>query len=190
MKQVWLKEYEESVEKMALNWTMTMDEDRVCFSIYSPTGRYFDFDVATSDVEDIETLSQAVRQYYEDFDVSYETYIWLDNRGHGANGAPYEMEDVLNDTKWIDDALEQLSDALLEVELSDDVGLQIGDKVKMNDVAIENYGEEYRDKTFTVSKISRSTEEHPGYDEGLADEALYDFEELEFSLYDYEVYEV
>lgn len=63
-------------------------------------------------------------------------------------------------------------------------------KVKMNDVAIENYGEEYRDKVFTVSKVSRSTKDHPGYDEGLADEVLYDFEELEFSMYDYEVYEV
>lgn len=190
MKQVWLKEYEEAVEKMALNWTMAMGGDEVRFTIYPPAGQEFSFSVTINDTDDLECLDQKVLNYYINFDVSYETYIWLDNRGHGANGAPYEMEDVLNDTKWIDDALEQLSDVLLEVELSDDVGLQIGDKVKMNDVAIENYGEEYRDKTFTVSKISRSTKDHPGYDEGLAGEALYDFEELEFSLYDYEVYEV
>ena len=34
-----------------------------------------------------------------DYDVSYETYLWLDNTGHGKNGAPYELEDVLEDIK-------------------------------------------------------------------------------------------
>ena len=34
-----------------------------------------------------------------DYDVSYETYLWLDNTGHGKNGAPYELEDILEDIK-------------------------------------------------------------------------------------------
>ena len=78
--------------------------------------------------------------------------------------------------------------------------MRIGDKVLMTDDAIENYGEEYRDKEFTICAISwryMPAKEfydknmphgyHPGYDEGVGDSELYDFEELEFSLYDWEI---
>ena len=35
--------------------------------------------------------------YYNDFDVSYEAYLWLDNTGHGTNGAPHDMKAVYED---------------------------------------------------------------------------------------------
>ena len=38
-----------------------------------------------------------LRDYINDFDVSYEAYLWLDDTGHGRNGAPYEMIDVYED---------------------------------------------------------------------------------------------
>lgn len=43
---------------------------------------------------DIETLKNDLADYINDFDVSYETYLWLDECGHGKNGAPYDMKDV------------------------------------------------------------------------------------------------
>ena len=63
---------------------------------------------------------------------------------------------------------------------------EIGDKIKMTNVAIENYGNKYAGRVFTVSHIARNRQEHPGFDE-CAGSALYDFEELNFSLYEWEM---
>jgi hypothetical protein len=49
----------------------------------------------------------------------------------------------------------------------------------------ENY-DEYRDKTWTVSGVFYSREEHPGYDKALG-EKLYEAEGLPFALYEYEI---
>lgn len=42
-------------------------------------------------------MIDSIHQAFDNFDVSYEAYIWLDNTGHGTNGAPYEMRGVLED---------------------------------------------------------------------------------------------
>ena len=48
-----------------------------------------------SDVDCVRWMDNEI----ESFDESYATYIWLDEFGHGKNGAPYEMCDVLADQK-------------------------------------------------------------------------------------------
>lgn len=65
-----------------------------------------------------------------------------------------------------------------------------GDTFKMTEEALDNYGEEYRDKIFTVSHVATSKEDHPGYDEAADGMKLYDADELKFSLYEYEVEQV
>ena len=44
-----------------------------------------------------------------------ETYLWLDNRGHGKNGAPYRMRDVLEDMEAAEKMVEDLLDAIREI---------------------------------------------------------------------------
>lgn len=61
---------------------------------YSPAGQ--DFSI-TVEGENIDEIIDSIYSAYEDYDVSYETYLWLDNSGHGTNGAPYELRDVLED---------------------------------------------------------------------------------------------
>ena len=81
------------------------------FEKYSPAGRDFVFEVCVPNDEDeyviYDSVADAIYTYFEGFDVSYETYIWLDEEGHGKNGAPYDMSDVYKDTesceKMIDD---------------------------------------------------------------------------------------
>ena len=81
------------------------------FEKYSPAGRDFVFEVCVPNDEDeyviYDSVADAIYTYFEGFDVSYETYIWLDENGHGKNGAPYDMSDVYKDTesceKMIDD---------------------------------------------------------------------------------------
>ena len=88
-------------------------ETEIIFSFekFSPAGRDFVFEVCVPNDEDeyviYDSVADAIYTYFEGFDVSYETYIWLDEEGHGKNGAPYDMSDVYKDTesceKMIDD---------------------------------------------------------------------------------------
>ena len=67
-----------------------------------------------------------------------------------------------------------------------------GSKVIMTENAVENYGEKYRDVVFVITHVSRSEQDHPGYDSCVG-ENLYDLKfaesNIEFgsSLYEYEV---
>lgn len=73
------------------------DGDYYWFGKYSSAGQDFGFSIDTG--EDIGEFAKNVLRYYEDFDASYEAYLWLDNTGHGRNGAPYDMGDVYEDMK-------------------------------------------------------------------------------------------
>lgn len=61
-----------------------------------------------SDVED------ALWHYAEDFDPDEEAYKWLGSDGHGINGAPYHMADVLEDMEDAKQMIYDLSDAFKE----------------------------------------------------------------------------
>lgn len=79
------------------------------FSKFTPAGQDFSFS-ATMKGNSLDTLIDDMEEYYESFDVDKETYLWLDNDGHGKNGAPYRMKDVLEDME----AAEQMIDSLIE----------------------------------------------------------------------------
>lgn len=68
----------------------------VCeFSKSSPAGQDFSFTIYTDD--DGSSLQQDIYEYYKDYVPSQEAYYWLDETGHGKNGAPYDMRDVYDD---------------------------------------------------------------------------------------------
>ncbi len=67
-----------------------------------------------------------------------------------------------------------------------------GDEVLMTDDALENYGDQYRDVVFKILFVSKSTDDHPGYDMGVYPMGLYDLESPDTShfgssLYDWEL---
>ena len=89
-------------------------ETEIMFSFqkYSPAGRdfYFEVSVPNEEGEDTfyENITEAIDKYWEGFDVCYETYIWLDETGHGRNGAPYDMKDLYEDTQACADMIHDL----------------------------------------------------------------------------------
>ena len=93
-------------------------ETEIIFSFekYSPAGRDFCFEVSVPNDEDedviYENVADAIADYWEGFDVSYETYIWLDETGHGNNGSPYDMKDVYEDTLYCSGMIHDLLVAL------------------------------------------------------------------------------
>lgn len=98
-------------------------EKMVSFSFekYSPAGRDFYFEVSVPNYEDeyviYESVADAIYTYFEGFDVSYETYIWLDEEGHGKNGAPYDMSDVYKDTESCEKMIHDLWRSFQDKEL-------------------------------------------------------------------------
>ena len=89
------------------------------FDKFSPGGRDFSFEVEMK-CANINSLIENIDKYYEDFDVDYETYIWLDQWGHGKNGAPYSLRAVLEDTEAIDKMIEKLLDAFRQMEVPEE----------------------------------------------------------------------
>lgn len=82
------------IEEEGFSVSRDDDDGSYTFQIYSPAGQDFFFTISG------ETMAEFIlniAEYYEDFDVSYEAYLWLDNSGHGTNGAPYDMKDLYED---------------------------------------------------------------------------------------------
>lgn len=48
------------------------------------------------------------KNHVENYDCSSEAYIWLDNFGHGKNGAPYDMHDVYTDMEEVKNCFESV----------------------------------------------------------------------------------
>ena len=91
-------------------WQIRKYDDRVIFSIYSPCGVRFGFDICTDEYYDTEAeaaedLLVKIRVAYEIFDVSKEAYKHLDENGHGKDGASYKMIDVYKDVEECQDAI-------------------------------------------------------------------------------------
>ena len=91
-------------------------EDEYCFSKCSPAGQDFNFSIDKTEIETIEDLADAVYNYYENYDCSEEAYIWLDNTGHGKNGAPHDMKDVYEDMEACETYIYELYELLEEEE--------------------------------------------------------------------------
>lgn len=85
------------------------------FSKYTPAGQDFSFSVAMKD-NNLDALVADIEEYYEDFDVDSEAYLWLDENGHGKNGAPYRMRDVLADMEAAEKSIENLLDAIKDID--------------------------------------------------------------------------
>ena len=81
------------------NFVLTYDKKNMIymFSKMSPAGQDFNFEVDIGC--DIEDFARNIYKTFMDYDISCETYLWLDNTGHGKNGAPFDLEDVLEDIK-------------------------------------------------------------------------------------------
>mgnify|MGYP000122923160 CR=1 FL=1 len=120
-----------------LGFTVTeADKKYVCISQYSPEGQDCNVSVET------ENLIENLRTYAECFDVSEETYYWLDSFGHGSNGAPYDMKDVYEDMQWWKETLLVLVDELEAYQQSEK---WIVISVTNNDIDDPNYFDSYED---------------------------------------------
>lgn len=89
------------------DFKVTVDGDFVTFNKMSSMGQDFSFTIEHEN--DIDQLGRNVEKYYENFDVSEEASLWLDETGHGKNGAPYDMKDVYKDMEECEEFINKVS---------------------------------------------------------------------------------
>lgn len=94
------------------NFSVYEDECGYDFRKYSSAGQDFGFYIGKQDT--LEEFADAVLNYYQGYDPSEEAYLWLDDTGHGRNGAPYEMVDVYNDMVECKDFIYEFYEIILE----------------------------------------------------------------------------
>ena len=94
-----------------LDWSYNVDDTpnergEVCVELekYSPQDQDF---IATIWFENgnKSDFMDKLYQYYSDFDPDEEASKWIGEDGHGANGAPYKLSDILQDMEDCKDML-------------------------------------------------------------------------------------
>ena len=92
-----------------LEWNLNINNKDFTFSQFSPAGQDFNVEVSANNLQE---LSKKLNEYFENYDISYEAYLWLDNTGHGINGSPYDMRDLYEDMEACQKMLKELSEAI------------------------------------------------------------------------------
>lgn len=99
-----------------LGWAVCVDKDEIEFSKNSPQGQDFNITITDTKTNSLESILGAIEEQCDEFDPSQEAYYWLDNSGHGTNGAPYNMGDLYQDMEDCLEMMEDLRDKLNEIE--------------------------------------------------------------------------
>lgn len=102
-----------------LGWSVDFSEPQngktdVNFAKYTSYGQDFNFSVELED-DDMEAFIDNIHEYYENFDVDEEAYIWIGSDGHGKNGAPYHIADIVKDMEEAEVMMADLYEAFRQI---------------------------------------------------------------------------
>lgn len=81
------------------------------FQRYRKMGQDFFFTVSMKG-NDTGSLISEIEDYYEGFDPDYEAYLWIGTDGHGRNGAPYHIKDIVCDMEDAEAMIKTLYETL------------------------------------------------------------------------------
>ena len=109
------KEITEIAENLNFNITISEDEDvNISFEKTSSYGQDFNFEISVDKDASMIEIWRELQLYQDNFDVSAEAYLWLDESGHGKNGAPFEMIDVYKDMEECKGFVTELADKVFD----------------------------------------------------------------------------
>lgn len=102
-----------------LGWQVSFTEEKKNLTIVEfekdVLGMDYVFSVLASD-NDPEYFMQDMQDHFEGFDFEEEASKWIGPDGHGVNGAPYHISDILKATMEVDKQLRRLLRAYKNVE--------------------------------------------------------------------------
>ncbi len=93
------------------DWSVKVIDDYVEIAPYLMSG--YDWS-RVFEIKDFRDLCEQVKSLSETFDPCSETYQWLDEEGHGKDGAPYYMGAILADMEALKGSLQSLSEDLFQ----------------------------------------------------------------------------
>lgn len=109
------KELTEIAENLDFNITISEDVDvNISFAKTSSYGQDFNFEISVDKDASMFGIWKGLQSYQNNFDVSAEAYLWLDESGHGKNGAPFEMIDVYKDMEECKGFVTELADNVFD----------------------------------------------------------------------------
>ncbi|WML33428.1 hypothetical protein [Clostridium sp. OS1-26] len=95
-----------------LGWSVKIDGNYLTFSKFSPANQDFNIEITADNLEE---AVEKIQERCDNFDCSEETYLWLDNTGHGTNGAPYDMKGLYEDMESCLEMMTELHDELKKI---------------------------------------------------------------------------
>ena len=105
----------EIAEKIAeaLEWNFHNCDNYIIFSKHTSKEQEINLEIDKEEANCLACIAREAKQRHESFDVSEEAYLWLDNFGHGKNGAPYDMKDVYEDMEEAKEEFGKLAGTLI-----------------------------------------------------------------------------
>lgn len=97
----------------SVNYEKKEDNIEFTFSQHTDYGQDFCF-WATMKEYNIYTLIEEVIDYYEGYDPDEQAMLWVGPDGHGKNGAPYRLTDVVKDMEQCEQMVNNLLDAFID----------------------------------------------------------------------------
>jgi hypothetical protein len=104
-----VKTIEELLAKIEeLGWATSIDEKGyVNISVYSPEGQDVQFVINSEN--NAEKLITELLETANNYDPDEEASYWIGSDGHGKNGAPYRLIDLIKDMEWVDEEINKLA---------------------------------------------------------------------------------
>lgn len=84
----------------------------VTFSKYSSMGQDWSIDIEIGN--SLDELLHNIYEAYQNYDPDFEASLWIGDDGHGKNGAPYYIEDIVDDMKECEGFIDDLFDIVNE----------------------------------------------------------------------------
>lgn len=103
----------ETIENIAelCGWKVSIDN--TTFEFEQMIGTHDFVFVILCEEKSLQSFVIQLENYLKNFDVDYETSIWIGKDGHGKNGAPYHIKDILDEMY---SAKEQIATLLYELK--------------------------------------------------------------------------
>lgn len=90
----------------------TYDNGDVEISKYSTAGQDWSINIELGN--DINDFADNILEAYEGYDPEYEASLWIGDDGHGKNGAPYHIRDIIADMEECEGFIKEIYDIVKE----------------------------------------------------------------------------
>ena len=89
------------------------------FAQYTDRGQDFSFSAEMKE-GDVRSLIENINSYYESYDPDEEAILWTGPDGHGRNGAPYRLSEIIKDMEDVETMVKELLDAIIDADLENE----------------------------------------------------------------------